>query len=86
MGTEAAWATVNDAMQILGGIGYTNVFPVERMLRDLRLSLIWTGTNEIMNLLVQHEYAKELLGGRASARDVEGDAAGVDAAEEKVYE
>jgi acyl-CoA dehydrogenase len=86
VGTEAAWATVNDAMQILGGIGYTNVFPVERMLRDLRLSLIWTGTNEIMNLLVQHEYAKELLGARASARDVEGDAAGVDAAEEKVYE
>ncbi|HEY5678339.1 MAG TPA: acyl-CoA dehydrogenase family protein, partial [Myxococcales bacterium] len=86
VGTEAAWATVNDAMQILGGIGYTNVFPVERMLRDLRLSLIWTGTNEIMNLLVQHEYAKELLGAKASARDVEKDATGVDAAEEKVYE
>lgn len=86
VGTEAAWATVNDAMQILGGIGYTDVFPVERALRDLRLSLIWTGTNEIMNLLVQHEYAKELLGSNAQVRDVERDAAGTEAAEEKVYE
>ena len=86
IGTEAAWATVNDAMQILGGIGYTDVFPVERALRDLRLSLIWTGTNEIMNVLVQHEYAKELLGSKAPVRDVENDAAQAAASEEKVYE
>jgi hypothetical protein len=86
VGTEAAWATVNDAMQILGGIGYTSVFPVERMLRDLRLSMIWTGTNEIMNLLVHHEYTKELLGSRVAVRDVERDATDADATEEKVYE
>ncbi|MBI5534667.1 MAG: acyl-CoA/acyl-ACP dehydrogenase [Deltaproteobacteria bacterium] len=84
--TEAAWATVNDAMQVLGGIGYTEVFPVERMLRDVRLALIWTGTNEIMNLLVQHEYAKELMGRKAAVRDVELDATRADAVEEKVYE
>lgn len=84
--TEAAWDTVNDAMQILGGIGYTHVFPVERMLRDVRLALIWTGTNEIMNLLVQHEYAKELLGRQYKVRDVELDAIAAEAAEEKIYE
>jgi hypothetical protein len=84
--TEAAWATVNDAMQVMGGIGYTEVFPVERMLRDVRLALIWTGTNEIMNLLVQHEYAKELLGRKAKVRDVELDARRCDAEDEKVYE
>jgi hypothetical protein len=84
--TEAAWATVNDAMQIMGGIGYTHVFPVERMLRDVRLALIWTGTNEIMNLLVQHEYAKELLGRSYKVRDVEMDAIAAEAAEEKIYE
>ncbi len=84
--TEAAWATVNDAMQVMGGIGYTDVFPVERMLRDLRLALIWTGTNEIMNLLVQHEYAKELLGTRRRSRNIEADASHAEAEEEKVYE
>ena len=84
--TEAAWSTVNDAMQVLGGIGYTDVFPVERMLRDLRLALIWTGTNEIMNLLVQHEYAKELLGAPGRSRDIEGDATHAEACDEKVYE
>ena len=84
--TEAGWATVNDAMQVLGGIGYTSVFPIERMLRDLRLTMIWTGTNEVMNLLTYHEYAKELLGSKAAVRDVESDAGDADAIEEKVYE
>ena len=84
--TEAAWATVNDAMQVMGGIGYTQVFPVERMLRDLRLALIWTGTNEIMNLLVQHEYAKELLGAPGLARNIEADATHAEAEDEKVFE
>ena len=84
--TQAAWDSVNDSMQVLGGIGYTHVFPVERMLRDVRLALIWTGTNEIMNLLIQHEYAKELLGEKHPARNVELDATQPDAEEEKVYE
>jgi light-regulated signal transduction histidine kinase (bacteriophytochrome) len=48
-------------MRIVGGIGYTNVFPIEKMVRDARLAQIWTGTNEIMSLLIQHEYYKELL-------------------------
>jgi alkylation response protein AidB-like acyl-CoA dehydrogenase len=84
--TDVAWAVVNDAMQILGGIGYTNVYPIERLLRDTRLIMIWTGTNEIMDLIIQHEYYRELLGGRAQVRDVEEDAAEADQAEEKVYE
>ncbi len=53
-------------MQVMGGIGYTNVYPIERLLRDTRLLMIWTGTNEIMNLLIQHEYYNEL--GRPVAR------------------
>jgi len=62
--TEMLWSVVNDCMQIMGGIGYTNVYPVERFLRDARLQMIWTGTNEVMNLLIQHEYYKELLARR----------------------
>ncbi|MEW6568682.1 MAG: acyl-CoA dehydrogenase family protein [Chloroflexota bacterium] len=84
--TETAWEVINHAMQILGGIGYTNVYPVERMLRDARLMMIWTGTNEIMNLVIQHEYYRERLAKPAVGRDVEGDAAEAERAEEKVFE
>ncbi len=82
--TDTAWDIVNNSMQILGGIGYTTVYPVERLLRDARLMTIWTGTNEIMNLIIQHEYYAEVLKS-AGARDVEMDAreAGAD---EKIYE
>lgn len=48
--------------------------------------MIWTGTNEIMNLVIQHEYYKELLGAKPAARDVEMDAVNAEAPEEKVYE
>ncbi len=84
--TETAWLVVNHAMQILGGIGYTDVYPVERLLRDTRLILIWTGTNEIMNLIIQHEYYRELMGEPAAGRDVEADAPGAELTDEKVYE
>jgi hypothetical protein len=84
--TDTAWQVVNHAMQILGGIGYTNVYPIERLLRDTRLIMIWTGTNEIMNLIIQHEYYKELLDKRSAARDVEEDAEEARRTEEKVYE
>ncbi|MEW6273691.1 MAG: acyl-CoA dehydrogenase family protein [Bacillota bacterium] len=86
--TEAAWAVVNDAMQIMGGIGYTDVYPIERLLRDTRLALIWTGTNEIMNLIIQHEYYKELAKETTGpdSRNVEQDAAAAQDEAEKVYE
>ncbi|MBE0431646.1 MAG: acyl-CoA/acyl-ACP dehydrogenase, partial [Dehalococcoidia bacterium] len=54
LSTQTFWEVVNDAMQILGGIGYTHVYPVERALREARLIMIWTGSNEIMNLIIQH--------------------------------
>jgi alkylation response protein AidB-like acyl-CoA dehydrogenase len=85
VGTEAAWTVINNAMQIMGGIGYTSIYPIERFLRDCRLAMIWTGTNEIMNLLIQHEYYKELRMRKIEPRDVEGDAITPDD-EEKVYE
>lgn len=83
--TEASWAVVNHAMQILGGIGYTSVYPIERLMRDARLALIWTGTNEIMDLVIQHEYYRE-LGLAMPARDVEADAPEGAAEGEKIFE
>jgi hypothetical protein len=83
--TESAWTVVNHAMQILGGIGYTDIYPVERLLRDVRLITIWTGTNEIMDLVIQHEFYKEFLAETPRGRDVEADTVGADFSEEKIY-
>ena len=84
--TDTAWNVCNLAMQIVGGIGYTNVYPVEKMVRDTRLTQIWTGTNEIMNLLIQHEYYREVLKDPNPGRRIEADADEADQADEKVYE
>jgi alkylation response protein AidB-like acyl-CoA dehydrogenase len=84
--TEAAWQVINDSMQIMGGIGYTNIYPIERLLRDARLIMIWTGTNEVMDLIIQHEYYNEALASPIELRDVEPDAQEAKRSEEKVYE
>ncbi len=84
--TEAAWDVVNRSMQVMGGIGYTDVFPIERLLRDVRLMMIWTGTNEIMNLLVQHEWYSEHRERPTAGRDIELDTQGFEHQEEKVFE
>ena len=85
LSTETAWEVVNHAMQILGGIGYTDVYPIERILRDIRLMMIWTGTNEIMNLVIQHEYYRERGRRSPGGRDSEADATGSGLEAEKVY-
>ena len=43
----------DDAIQVLGGIGYTNKYPVERCARDVRLLRIGGGTDEIMKYIIQ---------------------------------
>jgi hypothetical protein len=48
--------------------------------------MIWTGTNEVMNLIIQHEYYKEVLKIDSSIRDAESDAAEAFAEDEKIYE
>jgi hypothetical protein len=83
--TDTAWEVSNLAMQIMGGIGYTDIYPIERMVRDYRLSQIWTGTNEIMSLLIQHECYAEILEGARDRRQVELDATSYDAEAEKVF-
>ena len=83
--TESSTTILNNCMQVLGGIGYTNVFPIERLVRDIRLATIWTGTSEIMNLIIQHEYYKEILSEKWGGRDIEKDAIENEAEEEKHY-
>jgi len=84
--TDSAWQVINHSMQIMGGIGYTNVYPIERLMRDARLIMIWTGTNEVMDLIIQHEYYREVLSSRAETRDTEADAQEAERTSEKVYE
>lgn len=86
--TEACQKAARISMQVMGGIGYTNVFPVERIVRDLGLASIWTGSNEVMSMIIAHEwyreYQKSLQDRRE--RDYELDAAEAFAAAEKIYE
>ncbi|MCK4509969.1 MAG: acyl-CoA dehydrogenase, partial [Desulfuromonadales bacterium] len=86
--TESCQKVAHNAMQVMGGIGYTNVFPVERIFRDLRLASIWTGTNEVMSMIVAHEWYREFAAkdGLDLARDLEMDAAEAEALDEKIYE
>ncbi|RMD81543.1 MAG: acyl-CoA dehydrogenase [Candidatus Dadabacteria bacterium] len=83
--TEAAWEVANLAMQVTGGIGYTDVFPIERAVRDIRLAQIWTGTNEIMSAMIQHDLFEELRAERGRYRDFERDAMHADDSE-KVFD
>ncbi len=86
--TESAWTIANNCMQVMGGIGYTSVYPIERIVRDIRLSMIWVGSNEIMQLIIQNEWYKEYqkVLSKEDVRDVELDAVGADDPGEKIYE
>lgn len=54
--TEAANKACYDAMQILGGYGYTKDFPIERFYRDVRVTTIYEGTSEIQRLIIARHY------------------------------
>jgi alkylation response protein AidB-like acyl-CoA dehydrogenase len=84
--TESCQKAAHNSMQVMGGIGYTNIYPVERIVRDLRLASIWTGTNEIMSAIAANEWYKEQAKGKDQPRDFAADAQEAGAAEEKIYE
>ena len=50
--TDTAMSVTTDAVQLHGGYGYLKDFPVERMMRDAKITQIWEGTNQIQRLLV----------------------------------
>jgi alkylation response protein AidB-like acyl-CoA dehydrogenase len=49
--SDTAMRVTTDAVQIMGGYGYMKDYPVERMMRDAKLTQIYTGTNQIMRLI-----------------------------------
>jgi alkylation response protein AidB-like acyl-CoA dehydrogenase len=50
--TDVAMKVTTDAVQVLGGYGYVNDYPVERMMRDAKLTQIYEGTNQIQRLVM----------------------------------
>ncbi len=57
--TDVAMQVTTDAVQILGGYGYISEFPVERMMRDAKITQIYEGTNQIQRLVIAREMLKE---------------------------
>jgi len=57
--TDAAMDVTTEAVQILGGYGYISEYPVERMMRDAKITQIYEGTNEIQRLVLAREMLRE---------------------------
>ena len=66
LASDTAMAVTTDAVQLLGSYGYTRDFPVERMMRDAKITQIYEGTNQIQPLVM----ARQLLKGRWWAADL----------------
>ena len=57
--TDTAMAVTTDAVQVLGGYGYVSEHPVERMMRDAKITQLYEGTNQIQRLVIAREMLKE---------------------------
>ena len=77
--TDAAMKVTTDAVQVFGGYGYTRDFPVERYMREAKITQIFEGTNQIQRLVISRGLApgqmssasvlwSALRGGRRRAR------------------
>ena len=56
--TDAGFTICNEALQLHGGYGYLRDYPIERLLRDLRVHQILEGTNEIMRVIIARAMLK----------------------------
>jgi alkylation response protein AidB-like acyl-CoA dehydrogenase len=57
--TDAAMQVTTDAVQVLGGYGYTKEFPVERLMRDAKVMQIFEGTNQIQRTVIGRHLARQ---------------------------
>ena len=56
--SDTAMDVATDAVQILGGYGYVSEYPVERMMRDAKITQIYEGTNQIQRLVIARQLLK----------------------------
>jgi alkylation response protein AidB-like acyl-CoA dehydrogenase len=57
--SDTAMAVTTDAVQVLGGYGYIQEYPVERMMRDAKITQIYEGTNQIQRLVIARELLRD---------------------------
>jgi butyryl-CoA dehydrogenase len=58
LASETAMQVTTKAVQVFGGYGYTREFPVERMMRDAKITQIYEGTNEIQRVVIGRQLAR----------------------------
>src|SRR5699024_12768572 len=56
--SDAAMEITTDAVQLLGGAGYVKDFPLERMMRDAKITQIYEGTNQIQRMVMARQLLK----------------------------
>jgi alkylation response protein AidB-like acyl-CoA dehydrogenase len=61
--SDAAMAVTTDAVQVLGGYGYVTEYPVERMMRDAKITQIYEGTNQVQRIVIAREMRTERRSG-----------------------
>ncbi|PZU09289.1 acyl-CoA dehydrogenase family protein [Sphingomonas sp.] len=57
--TETGWSVTDRALQMFGGYGYLKDYPIEKLLRDLRVHRILEGTNEVMQMIVGRDLVRQ---------------------------
>ena len=57
--TDAAMRVTTDAVQVLGGYGYTRDYPVERYMREAKVMQIFEGTNQIQRMVIGRHLARD---------------------------
>jgi alkylation response protein AidB-like acyl-CoA dehydrogenase len=62
MASDVAMKVTTDAVQIFGGYGYMKDYPVEKMMRDAKITQIYEGTNQIQRSVIAGNLIKELAG------------------------
>jgi alkylation response protein AidB-like acyl-CoA dehydrogenase len=67
--TDNAMKVTTDAVQVLGGYGYTRDFPVERYMREAKVMQIFEGTNQIQRMVIARALDKDNTGTIVSAGD-----------------
>jgi alkylation response protein AidB-like acyl-CoA dehydrogenase len=63
LASDTAMRVASDAVQLLGGAGVTREFPVERMMRDVKITQIYEGTNQIQRLVIAGRLLDEYASG-----------------------
>jgi len=69
--TDVAMSVTTDAVQLYGGYGYCKDYPIEKYMRDAKITQIYEGTNQIQRLVIGRSLIKEAAAGQPRAKTVE---------------